>query len=154
VGVQFEIDANGILHVLARDLKTGHQVVVPMKSAVDVNDADVQKMVEESVEHAFEDLKTRRWTEAKLRALEIISAARKGMAEHGPEIDADYSTRLEAAVKGVEAALATEEAKTQAGNPDLLKSAMATLDEVTKPLADLMMDKVLEKLLRRRGLVQ
>src|SRR5213592_4030293 len=59
VGVQFEIDANGILHVLARDTKTGKQTIAQMKSAVDVEDADVQKMVEESVEHAFSDLKAR-----------------------------------------------------------------------------------------------
>src|SRR5204863_4944788 len=54
VGVQFEIDANGILHVLARDTKTGKEKVVEMKSAVDVDDTAVQQMVEESVEHAFE----------------------------------------------------------------------------------------------------
>src|SRR4029079_11007262 len=57
VGVQFEIDANGMLHVLARDIKTGKQTILQVKSAVDVDDADVQKMVEESVEHAFDDLK-------------------------------------------------------------------------------------------------
>src|SRR4030095_12267406 len=68
VGVQFEIDANGILHVLARDIKTGKQKIVQMKSAVDVDDADVQKMVEESVEHAFDDLRFRQWTEAKRTA--------------------------------------------------------------------------------------
>src|SRR5205085_1798378 len=61
VGVQFEIDANGILHVLARDIKTGQQKVVEMKSAVDVADAAVQKMVEESVEHAFDDMNSRQW---------------------------------------------------------------------------------------------
>ena len=65
VGVQFEIDANGILHVLARDTKTGKQKVVEMKSAVDVDDAAVQQMVEESVEHAFDDLAARRWIEAE-----------------------------------------------------------------------------------------
>src|SRR5258706_6043264 len=70
IGVQFEIDANGILHVLARDTRTGRQTVVEMKSAVDVDDAEVQRMVEESVEHAFEDLAARRWIEAKLRAHE------------------------------------------------------------------------------------
>jgi len=59
VGVQFEIDADGILHVLARDLKTGRQTIVDVQSAVDVDDADVQQMVEESVAHAFEDLRTR-----------------------------------------------------------------------------------------------
>src|SRR5206468_11456092 len=46
VGVQFEIDANGILHVLARDLQTGRQKIVEMKLAVDVDDAEVQQMVE------------------------------------------------------------------------------------------------------------
>ena len=54
VGVQFEIDANGILHVLARDTQTGREKIVEMKSAVDVDDAAVQQMVEESVEHAFD----------------------------------------------------------------------------------------------------
>ena len=71
VGVQFEIDANGILHVLARDTKTGKEKIVEMKSAVDVDDAAVQQMVEESVEHAFEDLAARRWIEAKLKAKQI-----------------------------------------------------------------------------------
>src|SRR5207249_231968 len=74
VGVQFEIDANGILHVLARDLKTGREKVVEIESAVDVDDAAVQQMVEESVEHAFEDMAARRWVEAKLKANELISA--------------------------------------------------------------------------------
>ena len=75
VGVQFEIDANGILHVLARDVRTGHQMIVPMKSAVDVADEDVQRMVEESVANAFDDMKARQWIEAKVRAGETILGA-------------------------------------------------------------------------------
>src|SRR6202007_3117927 len=81
VGVQFEIDANGILHVLARDIASGKQKIVEMKSAVDVEDAAVQQMVEESVEHAFEDLAARRWIEAKLKADQLTSATRKGLSE-------------------------------------------------------------------------
>src|SRR5437899_3082161 len=87
VGVQFEIDANGILHVLARDLRTGQQKIVEMKSAVDVDDAEVQKMVEASVEHAFDDLRARQWIEAKLRAQETVAATRKGLVECAGEID-------------------------------------------------------------------
>src|SRR6185312_5582430 len=97
IGVQFEIDANGILHVLARDTKTGKQTVVEMKSAVDVDDADVQRMVEESVEHAFEDLAARRWVEAALRAKETLGATRKGLADCGGELDATASSAIEAA---------------------------------------------------------
>src|SRR5713101_4870575 len=87
VGVQFEIDANGILHVLARDVKTGKEKVVEMKSAVDVDDSAVKKMVEESVEHAFEDLAARRWIEAKLKATELIAATRKGLADCAEAIE-------------------------------------------------------------------
>jgi len=54
VGVQFEIDANGILHVLARDTRTGAEKIVPMSNAIDVSDAAVEKMLAESLEHAFE----------------------------------------------------------------------------------------------------
>src|SRR5439155_5503533 len=81
VGVQFEIDANGILHVLARDIKTGREKMVKMQSAIDVDDAAVQQMVEESVEHAFEDLAARRWVEGKLKASQLIAATRKGLAD-------------------------------------------------------------------------
>ena len=80
VGVQFEIDASGILHVLARDIKTGRQEMVKMASAVDVDDAAVQRMVEESVEHAFDDLRSRQWVEARLRAVDTLAATRKGLA--------------------------------------------------------------------------
>src|SRR6267154_6710635 len=90
VGVQFEIDANGILHVLARDIKTGKEKVVEMKSAVDVDDSAVQKMVEESVEHAFEDLAARRWVEARLKADQLISATRKGLVDGANELEPDY----------------------------------------------------------------
>jgi molecular chaperone DnaK len=154
VGVQFEIDANGILHVLARDLKTSQEKVVEMKSAVDVDDAEVQKMVEESVEHAFEDMHARQWVEVKLRAQETVAAARKGLAEHVSELDADYVAKVKAAVSVVETALAAEDTTTKAGDPAKLKAAQASLDEITLPLADLMMDKAMEALLRKRGLIQ
>jgi molecular chaperone DnaK len=153
VGVQFEIDANGILHALARDVKTGHQKIVPMKSAVDVDDSEVQKMDEESVEHALDDLRARQWIEAKIRAGETITATRKTMAEYASEIDADYRTQLEAALHDIEAVLATEEPKTKTGDPAKLKAATAHLDEVTKPLAEHAMDKAMEAMLRKRGVI-
>src|SRR5271154_7053780 len=108
VGVQFEIDANGILHVLARDTKTGKEEIVEMKSAVDVDDSAVQKMVEESVEHAFEDLATRRWIEAKLKANEILMATKKAIADYADEIESDYRGKIDAAVHEVENILAME----------------------------------------------
>ncbi|MFN7139089.1 MAG: Hsp70 family protein [Limisphaerales bacterium] len=154
VGVQFEIDANGILHVLARDIKTGTQKIVQMKSAVDVDDADVQKMVEESVEHAFDDLRARQWIEEKIKAGGNLSATRKTMADFAAELDPDYKKQIETAIENVEKVLEAEDPKTKTGDPRKLKEANANLDEVTKPLADHAMDKAMEALLRKRGMIQ
>jgi len=153
VGVQFEIDANGILHVLARDTKTGQEKIVEMKSAVDVDDAAVQKMVEESVEHAFDDLAVRRWIEAKLKANEALTATRKAIADFGGEFENDYREKILSAVREVELSLATENSA-GAGDLKKLQTAVAVLDDTTKPLADLLMDKAMEALLRKRGLIQ
>ena len=154
VGVQFEIDANGILHVLARDTKTGKQTMVEMKSAVDVDDTAVQKMVEESVEHAFEDMAARQWIETKLRAQETIVATRNGLAACAADLDAAYKLQVEQALLETETQLATEDPASKVGDAKHLKAALAALDEATKPLADLMMDKAMEAMLRKRGLIQ
>lgn len=151
VGVQFEIDANGILHVLARDTRTGREKVVEMKSAVDVEDAAVQKMVEESVDHAFEDLAARRWIEAKLRANETLAATKNALAGGADDLEAAYRAQVTAAVGEVEQALAAEKEGT--GDLKRLQSAVAALDEITRPLAEMLMDKAMETVLRRRGLI-
>jgi molecular chaperone DnaK len=148
VGVQFEIDADGILHVLARDTKTGREKVVAMKSAVDVDDAAVQKMVEESVEHAFEDLAARRWIEAKLKADQLTTATRIGLADCASELSPGYRAQVEEALHAAEAAAKQE------GDFRRLQSACAALDEATKPMADILIEKATESLLRRRGLIQ
>ena len=153
VGVQFEIDADGILHVLARDVQTGREKIVEMKSAVDVDDAAVQQMVEESVEHAFEDLAARRWIEAELKAQELLAATHKGLGECQGELAADQLARVEGALSELQAALATSREEVGGGDLKRLQTAGAALDEATKPLAELLMDKAMEALLRKRGLI-
>lgn len=154
VGVQFEIDANGILHVLARDIKTGRQQVVEMKSAVDVDDTAVQKMVEESVEYAFEDLAARRWVEAKLKAEALVSATRKGLPECGAELPAEERSRIEAALGQIEAVLGANKAETETGDVKALQDACARLDEATRSMAELLLDRAMTALLRKRGVIQ
>ena len=150
VGVQYEIDANGILHVLARDIKTGKEKIVDLKSAVDVEDADVQQMVEESVEHAFDDLRARQWVEAKLKAQATIEAAEKGVSECADELPAELLDPVREAMKALNEVLALEE--NESGPVEQLKEAHAKLDEVSQPLAEALMDRAMEKMLRRRGL--
>jgi molecular chaperone DnaK len=148
VGVQFEIDADGILNVLARDTRTGKEKKVKLESAVDVDDDKVREMVEESVEHAFDDMDARRWIESSLRAREAVKAARQGLLDLGEEVDRGV---VEKAIAVVELALGP--VGSDSGDLEKLKKAVAGLDEATQPLADLMMDRAMEEMLRRRGML-
>ncbi|HCV99675.1 MAG TPA: molecular chaperone DnaK [Verrucomicrobiales bacterium] len=152
MGVQFEIDADGILHVLARDIKTGNEKIVEMRSAVDVDDDDVQQMIEESVDHAFDDIEERRWVEAKLRAEQTTEATSKGLKAYGNELPEEQITKIETALADVVALLAAKEK----GGPVTaasLKDSNARLDAATQPLAELMMDRVMEQMLEKRGVL-
>ena len=152
VGVQFEIDANGILHVLARDTHTGKETVVNIQSAVDVADAAVQQMVEESVEHAFEDLAARRWIEAKLKAQALIAATRTGLETCGDDLQTEYVERVRTSLNRVEE-LAQGDDDTAAGRLKDLQAACTELDAVTQPMAELLMDRAMEAVLRKRGVL-
>ena len=149
VGVQFEIDADGILQVLARDTATGREKIVPIQSAVDVSDDRVQEMVEESVEHAFEDMDARRWVEAALKAGEAVKAARDGLEAFRDELgNAQIIDEAIAAVEGL-----LQSADNDQGDLPALKVAVARLDQVTLPLADLIMDRAMEAMLRKQGVL-
>ena len=128
VGVQFEIDANGILHVLARDTKTGVEKTVEINSAVDVSDEAVEAMISESLEHAFDDMSERVWTEAKLKAEEMLSAVEAAFAQVGDEIDLAEKEAIDRGAAQVREALATHDARK-------LQSANSALDEATQALA-------------------
>ena len=146
VGVQFEIDANGILSVLARDVKTGHQKVVQLKSAVDVRDEDVEKMVAESVEYAFDDLAQRQWIETKRKSGDMLTATRKALAQVGDRIVPEEVKEIEQLMLNVEKALESE-------NLNDLKAANTALDQGTQALADFVMDLAMEEQLRKKGLL-
>ncbi len=152
VGVQFEIDADGILHVLARDIKTGNEKLVEMASAVEVDDAEVQQMIGESVEHAFDDIEERRWIEAKLRAEQTAAATRKGLESLGGELADDQRGAIESALAAVESLLA-KRGRDEAVTAAELKEANGNLDDATQPLAELMMDRVMAEMLEKRGVL-
>ncbi|MEK6231298.1 MAG: Hsp70 family protein [Luteolibacter sp.] len=141
VGVQFRIDADGILEVLAREISTGKDVVVKIaSSAVNVDDAAVEEMVSASVEHAFDDMSERIFTEAKLKAEELLPAVEmilgQGLVEDGEkeEIDAAYQ----------EVKIALEK-----GAPNPLKEAVQKLDKATEAAAARLVEKAMEEALER-----
>jgi len=147
VGVQFEIDANGILNVLARDTKTGLEKIVSLSSAINVEENQVHEMIEQSVEHAFEDMDSRKWIEAAAKAKEAVNAARLGLDSFAGEIDC--SNAITASIQEVETIL--EASGKTTGDLPGLKSAVSGLDKVTMPMAELMMDQAIEMILKRQN---
>jgi molecular chaperone DnaK len=136
VGVQFEIDANGILHVLARDTKTGAEKIIEINSAVDVSDEAVEAMISESLEHAFDDMSERVWTETKLKAEEMLGAIDAAFAQVGDGIEPAEKEKIEQAATQVHEALATRNARK-------LQAANSALDEATQGLAAKLVEKAM-----------
>ena len=134
VGVQFEIDASGILRVLARDTSTGLEKVVPLTSAIDVSDEAVEKMLEDSLEHAFEDVNDRIFVEAKMKADELLPAVRKALEQVGAALDQSERALIADCVSAVERAVAL-------GAAQPLKQANAALDDATQRLATLLLER-------------
>lgn len=145
VGVQFELDANGILHVLARDTKTGREQIVQVTSAVDVADDAVEQMISESVEHAFADMRERIFTEARLQAEEMLAALASALPLLDAQLSAEEKAHAEALAHEVRAAIAS-------GDAQRLKKANRALDDGTQRLATLLVENAMDEALRRRGL--
>jgi molecular chaperone DnaK len=141
IGVQFEIDADGILEVLAREVSTGKDVVVKIQSsAVNVDDAAVEEMVSSSVEHAFEDMSERIFTEARVKAEELIPAVEMILAQGLVE---------EAEREEVETSLAAVNSAMESGAANTLKAAVQKLDSATEAAAARLVEKAMDEALDR-----
>jgi molecular chaperone DnaK len=137
VGVQFEIDANGLLHVLARDTKTGVEKIVEINSAVDVSDEAVEAMISESLEHAFEDMSERVWTEAKLKSEEMLNAVDAAFERIGDSLASNERDAILFAARHVREALASNDARK-------LKAANSALDDATQELAAALVEQAIQ----------
>jgi molecular chaperone DnaK len=138
IGVQFEIDSDGILHVLARDTKTGRERIVEINSAIDVSDAAVEAMIADSLDHAFDDMSERVWIEAKLKAEEMLAAVERAFHSLGNEIDPEEKAKIAALATEVRAALDSAEVQR-------LRRATAELDKATEPLAAILVEKAMQR---------
>lgn len=139
IGVQFRLDENGILEVLARDVSTGRdQLLVIEHSAVDVSDEKVGQMVSESVEHAFADMSERVWTEAKLKAEELLPAVDAALEMGSQWLSENELAEINHARSEVAKALDGDEA-------NILKRAVQRLDQATESLAAKIVEQAIDQ---------
>lgn len=135
VGVEFALDADGILRVLARDLATGREEILRLDTSARLDDQKVGEMVASSVEHALQDMRERTFTEAALKARELLAALDAALLQLETDIPPAEKTRL------LELAAATRNALDQKDHP-ALAAAVKALDEATEPLATLLLEKL------------
>jgi molecular chaperone DnaK len=138
VGVQFEIDADGLLSVLARDVATGSDTKVQMQSAVEVSDEAVEKMLSDSLEHAFEDMDERAFTEACLKADEMLPAVETALRRLGGEIAPEDREKISQLVRQV---IEAREIHSLSN----LKTALSELDKITEPLAARLIEEIMQR---------
>ncbi len=105
IEVAFDIDANGILHVSAKDKGTGKENKIEIKAGSGLNEEEIQRMVKDAEAHAEEDRKARELVEARNQADAMVHSVRKSLTEHGDKVDAAEKEKIEAAIKDVEGVL-------------------------------------------------
>jgi Fe-S protein assembly chaperone HscA len=143
IEVTFLIDANGILQVTAKELRTGKAASIEVRPTYGLSDADVERMVEESFQYAEADVEARLLIEARNEADTVITHVRRALQQGGELAGAEERERIAAALAELERARATEDR-------DLIRDKTTELNRVTEHLAEVMMDAALRGALESR----
>jgi molecular chaperone DnaK len=131
IEVSFDIDANGILNVSAKDKATGKEQSITIKASSGLSDDEVQKMVRDAEEHAEEDKLFQQLVSAKNAAESLINGAQKSLEELGDKVEADEKTAIEEAIKTAETAIAGDDL-------EAIEKATKELTEKSSKLAEKM----------------
>jgi Fe-S protein assembly chaperone HscA len=143
IEVTFLIDANGILQVHAKELRTGKTASIEVKPTYGLGEDDVARMIDESFEYAEADVETRMLIETRNEADTVITHVDRALRQGGHLIDARERARIEAA-------LATLKQVRETSERDRIHEATTALNQATEHLAELMMDAALKGALGTR----
>jgi len=131
IEVTFDIDANGIVNVSAKDKGTGKEQQIRIQASGGLADSDIEKMVREAEQFAEEDKKRRAAAEAKNNAESLIHSTEKQLAEHGDKVTAEIKSEIEKA-------LAEAKAAVEGGDPDDMQQKTAALTQAAMKLGEAM----------------
>ena len=129
IEVTFDIDANGILHVTAKDLGTGKEQKIEIKSGSGLSEEEIQGMVSDAESHAEEDRKQRELAEARNVAENIAYQSEKQLEELGDKVDAAAKEEIEAAIKDVRESLTSESVEEINSKTEALTAAFQKVSE-------------------------
>ena len=129
IEVTFDLDANGILNVSAKDKKTGKEQSIVIKASSGLSDEDIEKMVKDAEANAEEDKKFEGLVQAKNNADMLVHATRKTVDESGDKLSDDEKESIEKAVTDLENAIKKE-------NIDSIEASTKSLNDVLTPLSE------------------
>jgi len=129
IEVTFDIDANGILHVSAKDKATGKENKITIKANSGLSEDEIKRMEEDAAAHAEEDHKLRELVDARNAADGMIHSVKKSLAEHGDKLDAGEKEKIEAALQEAEEAIKTDDKETIEAKSNALMEASQKLGE-------------------------
>src|SRR3982751_76950 len=129
IEVTFDIDANGILHVGAKDKATGKENKITIKANSGLSEAEIQQMVKDAELNAADDKKKLEVIQARNAADAMIHSVRKSLTEHGDKLDAGEKEKIEAALKDAEESLKSDDKATIEAKTEALMTASQKLGE-------------------------
>jgi molecular chaperone DnaK len=129
IEVSFDIDANGILHVGAKDKGTGKENKITIKANSGLSEAEIQQMVKDAELNAAEDKKKLELVQARNQGDASVHSVKKSLAEYGDKLEAGEKEKIEAAVKDLEEALKGEDKATIDAKTEALMTASQKLGE-------------------------
>jgi molecular chaperone DnaK (HSP70) len=143
IEVTFLIDANGILSVTAKETRSGTEASVEVKPTYGLSEAEVERMIDESLEHAEADVRARGLIDARNEADTVLRATEKALVQGADFLDADEAARIREAVAALAQARQGEDAAA-------IRAATDRVNHATQQLAERLMDSALRDSLRER----
>ncbi len=138
IEVAFDINADGILEVSAKDLGTGKQQSIEIKSSSGLNEQEIEKMTKDAESHAEEDKKKREVIDLKNQADQLIYATEKTLKEHGEKVSGDTRGKIENAANNLKEAAKGEDA-------DAIRKAIENLGNVSQELGKTLYEEAAKK---------
>ena len=138
IEVAFDIDANGILNVSAKDMGTGKQQSIEIKSSSGLSEQEIEKMKKEAEAHAEEDKKKREVVDLKNQADQLIYSTDKTLKEHGDKVSAETRGKIENAVNNLKEAI-------KGDNADAIKKAIENLGTASQELGKVLYEEAAKK---------
>jgi len=146
IEVKFLIDANGILQVGAKDVRTGEQHSIEVQPSYGISDAEIERMLEESIEYAEQDFAERQAIEARTEAEAVLAATAKALKqEQASALSSEERAKIDAAVAAAQQAIAGADYR-------LMRKRLDELNQATNHLAEVLMNSAVNTVLQGKKL--